>query len=159
MYIFKWVTILKLLLFILPALLFAAAQLNHLPFTFKEIPLKDTVKKDTVMYEAFKGLPLKATRKISFNSKEGSWMSLDISPDGQTLLFDLMGDLYSMPVTGGKAIALTKGLAYDVHPRYSPDGKNVLIPGKKFTYLVFKQKPEAIAKVMEDLMMHKPVKR
>ena len=39
------------------------------------------------------------------------------------------------------------------------DGKNVLIPGKKFTYLVFKQKPEAIAKVMEDLMMHKPVKR
>ena len=126
MYIFKWATILKLPLFILPALLFAATQVNHLPFTFKEIALEDTVKKDTVVYEAFKGLPLKATRKISFNSKEGSWMSLDISPDGQTLIFDLMGDLYSMPVTGGKATALTKGLAYDVHPRYSPDGKKIL---------------------------------
>ena len=126
MYIFKWATILKLLLFILPALLFAATQVNDLSFTFREIPLEDTVKKDTAMYEAFKGLPLKATRKISFNSKEGSWMSLDISPDGQTLLFDLMGDLYSMPVTGGKATALTKGLAYDVHPRYSPDGKKIL---------------------------------
>lgn len=53
-------------------------------------------------------------------------MSLDISPDGQTLVFDLMGDLYSMPATGGKATAITRGLAYDVHPRYSPDGKKIL---------------------------------
>ena len=126
MYILKLATILKLPLFVLPALLFAATQVNQLPFTFREIAFEDTVKKDTVIYEAFKGLPLKATRKISFNSKEGSWMSLDISPDGQTLLFDLMGDLYSMPVTGGKATAFTKGLAYDVHPRYSPDGKKIL---------------------------------
>ncbi len=71
-------------------------------------------------------LPLKPQRKISFSSKEGSWMSLDISPDGQTLVFDLMGDLYTMPASGGKATAITKGLAYDVHPRYSPDGKKIL---------------------------------
>jgi inosine-uridine nucleoside N-ribohydrolase len=39
------------------------------------------------------------------------------------------------------------------------DGKNVLIPGEKFTYLTFKESPEAIAKVIEDLMMHQPVKK
>jgi len=37
-----------------------------------------------------------------------------------------MGDLYTVPATGGKATAITKGLAYDVHPRYSPDGKKIL---------------------------------
>ncbi|CAN5681327.1 hypothetical protein BH10BAC2_BH10BAC2_03350 [soil metagenome] len=39
------------------------------------------------------------------------------------------------------------------------DGKNVLIPGDKITYLTFKQTPEEIAKVIEDLMMHQPVKK
>ena len=85
-----------------------------------------TVKKDTTKYNAYKSLPLKPTRKIDFNTKEGSWMSLDISPDGNTILFDLMGDIYTMPATGGKATPVTKGLAYDVHPRYSPDGKKIL---------------------------------
>ncbi|MBI1780855.1 MAG: PD40 domain-containing protein [Sphingobacteriales bacterium] len=86
----------------------------------------DSAKKDTVKYAVYKNLPLKPTRKISFNTNEGSWMSLDISPDGKTIIFDLMGDLYTMPATGGKATAITKGLAYDVHPRYSPDGKKIL---------------------------------
>lgn len=39
------------------------------------------------------------------------------------------------------------------------DGRDVVIPGKKFTYLTFKQSPEEIGKVIEDLMMHQPVKR
>lgn len=39
------------------------------------------------------------------------------------------------------------------------DGKNVLIPGKKFTYLILKQPPAEIAKLIEDLMMHQPVNR
>ena len=86
----------------------------------------DSTAKDTVKYAVFKDLPLKPSRKIDFSTTEGSWMSLDISPDGKTILFDLMGDLYTVPVTGGKATALTKGLAYDVHPRYSPDGKKIL---------------------------------
>lgn len=86
----------------------------------------DSVKKDTVKYTSYKNLPLKPSRKISFNTTEGSWMSLDVSPDGSTIIFDLMGDLYTMPATGGKATAITKGLAYDVHPRYSPDGKKIL---------------------------------
>ncbi len=90
------------------------------------IKKKDTTKKDSSIYSQYKSLPLKPTRQIDFNTKEGSWMSLDISPDGSTILFDLMGDLYTMPATGGKATPVTKGLAYDVHPRYSPDGKKIL---------------------------------
>ncbi len=86
----------------------------------------DSTKKDTVKYAQFKNLPLKPVRKINYSTKEGSWMSLDVSPDGQNIVFDLMGDLYTMPITGGKATAITKGLAYDVHPRYSPDGKKIL---------------------------------
>jgi len=39
------------------------------------------------------------------------------------------------------------------------DGKNVLVPGEKFTYLEFKQAPDTIAKLIGDLMMHQPVKR
>lgn len=86
----------------------------------------DTTKKDTAKYQVYKNLPLKPARKIDYNTKEGSWMSVDISPDGNTLVFDLMGDIYTMPSTGGKAVPVTKGLAYDVHPRFSPDGKKIL---------------------------------
>ena len=86
----------------------------------------DSTKKDSAKYAEFKSLPLKPSRKINFNTNEGSWMSLDVSPDGKTIVFDLMGDLYTMPFEGGKATAITKGLAYDVHPRYSPDGKKLL---------------------------------
>ncbi len=86
----------------------------------------DSTVKDSSKYSEFKGLPLKPVRKINYTTQEGSWMSLDVSPDGQTIAFDLMGDLYTMPITGGKATPLTRGLAYDVHPRYSPDGKKLL---------------------------------
>ncbi|MCI0444517.1 amidohydrolase family protein [bacterium] len=64
-------------------------------------------------------------RNITFDTSEGTWMSIDISPDGSTLVFDLLGDIYTMPVTGGTAKAITKGPGLDMHPRYSPDGKTI----------------------------------
>lgn len=73
-----------------------------------------------------KELPLKAKRNISFPTSEGTWISVDVSPDGNTLLFDMMGDLYQMPIAGGKAERVTEGLAYDVHPKFSPDGKSIV---------------------------------
>lgn len=91
-----------------------------------DLPPADTTKKDTVKYTEFKNLPLKPARKISFSTSEGTWMSVDISPDGNTLVFDLMGDIYTIPASGGTATAVTKGLAFDTHPRYSPDGKKIL---------------------------------
>ena len=70
-------------------------------------------------------MPLEPSRSIAFTTENGTWTSLDVSPDGQTIIFDLMGDLYTMPISGGKATAITHGLAYEVHPRFSPDGKSV----------------------------------
>lgn len=54
---------------------------------------------------------------------EGTWMNVDVSPDGGTIVFDLMGDLYSIPSEGGKATLLRGGLAFEVQPRFSPDGQ------------------------------------
>ena len=48
-------------------------------------------------------LPLEGTRTVSFTTDEGSWMSLDVSPDGQAIVFDLLGDLYTVPIGGGAA--------------------------------------------------------
>jgi Tol biopolymer transport system component len=71
-------------------------------------------------------LPLKATRKAEFTATQATWMSLDVSPDGRTIVFDLLGDLYTVPITGGTATQLTRGMAFDAQPRFSPDGKKVV---------------------------------
>ncbi|MDZ4812025.1 MAG: amidohydrolase, partial [Pseudomonadota bacterium] len=65
------------------------------------------------------------TKKIAFSTDEGTWMDLDVSPDGKTIVFDLLGDLYLLPIEGGKAKSLTHGPAFDVQPRFSPDGKEI----------------------------------
>jgi Tol biopolymer transport system component len=65
------------------------------------------------------------TRDIDFDTSEGTWMSVDISPDGKWIVFDLLAHIYRMPVAGGKAECLTQssGVALNAHPRFSPDGK------------------------------------
>ncbi|HPA40018.1 MAG TPA: amidohydrolase, partial [Phenylobacterium sp.] len=59
--------------------------------------------------------------RIDVNS--GTWLSLDVSPDGKEVVFDLLGDLYVIPIAGGEAKALTTGVAWDMQPRYSPNGR------------------------------------
>lgn len=71
------------------------------------------------------GLPLKTERKLAFDTDEGTWVSLDVSPDGKTIVFELAGELYTLPMAGGKASPLSTGLAFDSQPRYSPDGSHV----------------------------------
>jgi imidazolonepropionase-like amidohydrolase/Tol biopolymer transport system component len=56
---------------------------------------------------------------------EGTWMSVDVSPRGDELVFDLLGDIYALPIAGGEAKPLTQGVAWDMQPRYSPDGKSI----------------------------------
>ncbi len=65
-------------------------------------------------------------KDVAFTVNEGTWMNLDVSPDGKEIAFDLLGDIYTMPATGGTAKALRTGLAMEVQPRYSPDGKKIL---------------------------------
>jgi Tol biopolymer transport system component len=73
-----------------------------------------------------KPLPLAEARKATFTTTEGTWMSLDVSPDGRTIVFDLLGDLYTLPIAGGKATRITEGMAYDAQPRFSPDGETLV---------------------------------
>jgi Tol biopolymer transport system component/imidazolonepropionase-like amidohydrolase len=65
-------------------------------------------------------------KEIEFTTDEGTWMNLDVSPDGQTIIFDMLGDIYSMPITGGTAKALRENHAFEVQPRFSPDGKTIV---------------------------------
>lgn len=101
----------------------AFAATNFATFDFQV--QADTTKADSIKKQS-KNLPLDPGRIIEFNTTEGTWMSLDISPDGKHIVFDLMGDIFRIPASGGKAEQITDGMAFDTHPRYSPDGKYLL---------------------------------
>ncbi|MDE0357349.1 MAG: amidohydrolase family protein [Gammaproteobacteria bacterium] len=75
---------------------------------------------------ATESLPLEPTREVRFRTEEGSWMSVDVSPDGNTLVLDLLGDLYTLPIEGGTATPLLTGPAFESQPRFSPDGTEIV---------------------------------
>ena len=66
------------------------------------------------------------TEEIKLRTTKGTWMSVEVSPDGTEIVFDLMGDIYSLPMAGGKAKQLAAGMAWDMQPRFSPDGKQIV---------------------------------
>ena len=70
--------------------------------------------------------PLHTTlRQVPIRTEEGTWMDLDVSPDGRTIVFALLGDIYTMPIAGGTPRRIAEGLAWEVQPRFSPDGRRV----------------------------------
>lgn len=84
-------------------------------------------KKDEQKTEKKDELILKPEGKISFATDEGTWMSLDVSPDGQTIVFDLAGDIYTLPIAGGEAKRIVGGdLGFESQPKFSPDGKLIV---------------------------------
>ena len=92
--------------------------------SFVSFSQKKTAKQDTKWdinnphkdwkYNAFK-----------LNTTEGTWMNLDVSPDGKTIVFDMLGNIYQIPITGGKATALRASMAFEVQPKFSPNGKYI----------------------------------
>lgn len=69
--------------------------------------------------------PGMTTHKVPLAVDEGSWMNVDVAPDGRTIAFDLLGDIYTMPIEGGTPTRIAEGLAYEHQPRFSPDGKRI----------------------------------
>jgi Tol biopolymer transport system component/imidazolonepropionase-like amidohydrolase len=63
--------------------------------------------------------------KVALDVREGTWISLDVSPDGKEIAFDLLGDVYVLPIEGGEARAIASGVAWQMQPRYSPDGRRI----------------------------------
>ncbi len=82
---------------------------------------------DEIKRPATKELPLFPERTFSFTANEGTWISVDVSPDGSTVLFDFLGDIYTVPIGGGKASQITEGLQFDAMARYSPDGQKIVM--------------------------------
>jgi imidazolonepropionase-like amidohydrolase/Tol biopolymer transport system component len=77
---------------------------------------------DFRIHEEGDTLPLKPVRLLKWDEREGTWVSLDVAPDGKTIVFELLGDLYTMPIAGGEAKCIVCGLPFDSQPVYSPDG-------------------------------------
>ena len=64
-------------------------------------------------------------KTVKFETSEGTWIDVDVSPDGREIAFSLLGDLYRLPIAGGAATRVTSGPAWDVQPRFSPDGREL----------------------------------
>ena len=99
----------------LGVLIVGAAIPNHLPG--QEAPEDSTAWDVTAAHGP--------TKTVSFRTTEGTWMNVDVSPDGTEIVFDLLGDLYLLPIDGGTATRITSGPAFDVQPRFSPDGQRI----------------------------------
>ncbi len=84
---------------------------------------KDAKEKDAKKWDV--NTPPGEPATVSIDTRTGTWMSVDVSPDGETLAVDLLGDLYTLPIEGGEAKPLTHSIAWEMQPRFSPDGKRL----------------------------------
>src|SRR5262245_1133965 len=113
----------------MPRLACRLLSLLAVVFLMPHAPLAQTkAQNDKAAADAVKnkGLPLITERTMSFTTSEATWLSLDLSSDGKTIVFELLGDLYTLPITGGEATRITRGQAYDMQPAFSPDGKKLV---------------------------------
>src|SRR6187455_1900998 len=106
-------------------LLIVCALGSGIPIASAVESTNETAKSETKSdkWDVMKPPGLENAKSASIEVTAGTWMNVDVSPDGSTLAFDLLGDLYTMPIAGGEAKSVTSGLAWDMQPRFSPDGK------------------------------------
>jgi imidazolonepropionase-like amidohydrolase/Tol biopolymer transport system component len=86
-------------------------------------PGKDKSKKDAEAWDVAN--PPGSFSRVVVDTTETTWSDVDVSPDGRTLVFDMLGDLFRVPIEGGEAAPLTQGMAWDFQPRFSPDGRRI----------------------------------
>lgn len=110
------------------ALLMAGVRLPgvQLPGFWAGAQSQDEKKQDDKKEEKKEELILKPEGKVSFTTDEGAWMSLDVSPDGQAIVFDLLGDIYTLPIAGGEAKRIVGDMSFEGQPKFSPDGKLIV---------------------------------
>ncbi len=70
--------------------------------------------------------PPGTSKMVDIKTTTGTWMNLDVSPDGRLIVFDLLGDIYTMPMAGGAATNITNSMAWDMQPQFSPDGTRLV---------------------------------
>ena len=112
-----------LLLSVLGAALFAVPVATAVPADAQTVEQNDSSAQAARRANA---LPLIPSRALDFTTDEGTWIDVDLHPDGETILFELLGDLYTIPVAGGEATRITSGQGYDMQPRYSVDGSEIV---------------------------------
>jgi imidazolonepropionase-like amidohydrolase/Tol biopolymer transport system component len=108
----------------------ALSVLLALPTTFAQTSTKSSTKtsEESVKETAEKWSvndPQGQFSTANIDVRSGTWMNVDLSPDGKTIAFDLLGDIYTMPASGGEAKALMTDIAWQMQPRFSPDGKYI----------------------------------
>ena len=107
-------------LFVMLSLLVLLVAMAHFPATAQTEPAKEPPKKK---WDVNNPPGEKAT--VNIDTKTGTWMTVDVSPDGRQIVFDLLGDLYLLPIAGGEAKPLTHSMAWEMQARFSPDGKRI----------------------------------
>jgi hypothetical protein len=75
--------------------------------------------------------------QAKIDTTTGTWMSVDVSPDGSEIVFDLLGDIYVLPIEGGEAIPITSGMAWDMQPVFSPDGSQIAFTSDRGAETIF----------------------
>jgi imidazolonepropionase-like amidohydrolase/Tol biopolymer transport system component len=105
---------------ILAAALLAGAAFIATPLA--AAPKKDAKADEKWNVEGPRGATIK---QVAINTDEGTWMDVDVAPDGKTIAFTLLGDIYTLPIAGGTPKRISEGLSWDVQPRFSPDGSRI----------------------------------
>ncbi len=101
------------------------AALSLAPTAFAPLALAQDEEDDAKEEKWDVSAPPLDTREVTIDVDEGTWMSLDVSPDGRAIAFDLLGDIYVIPASGGEARAVASGMAWEMQPRFSPDGSKI----------------------------------